>query len=165
MWLIYCKRLEFMVYTFIFAFWEINFFWLLRASKASEALKKGRNFEFLTFKYILKNLWVDLFVNIFLYLGWMVAPRFMNVEIWWTIFKKTQIFSSFCCLPELVVWALIWLRPILWYFMIVIGILLSINKLWIVRIGNKYTTLICQTRFKSKPRLQPKTLYVHTSLV
>ena len=33
-----------MVYTFIIAFWE-----------TSEALKKGLNFEFLTFKYDLKN--------------------------------------------------------------------------------------------------------------
>ena len=44
-----------MVYTFIFAFWEIKYFRLLRPSKTSEALKKGWNFEFLTFKYDLKT--------------------------------------------------------------------------------------------------------------
>ena len=55
LWSIYSKRFEFMVYTFICAFWKIIFFWLLRPSKSSGALKKDSTFGFLTFGYALKN--------------------------------------------------------------------------------------------------------------
>jgi hypothetical protein len=55
LWLIYRKRVEFVVYTFIFEFWEIKFFELLRPSKTSVQGQKRLNFGFLTFKYALKN--------------------------------------------------------------------------------------------------------------
>ena len=55
LWSVYSKRYEFMVYTFICAFWKIIFFWLLRPSKSSGALKKDSTFGFLTFEYALKN--------------------------------------------------------------------------------------------------------------
>ena len=55
LWSIYSKRFEFMVYTFICAFWKIKFFWLLRPSKSFGALKKDPTFGFLTFEYALKN--------------------------------------------------------------------------------------------------------------
>ena len=55
LWSIYSKIFEFMVYTFIYAFWKIEFFWLHRPSKSSGALKKDLNFGFLTFEYALKN--------------------------------------------------------------------------------------------------------------
>ena len=51
LYLIYRKRVEIIVYTFIFEFWEINFFELLRPSRTSV---QG-NFGFLTFKYALNN--------------------------------------------------------------------------------------------------------------
>ena len=40
LWSIYSKRSEFMVHTFICAFWEIKIFQLLRPSKYSETLKR-----------------------------------------------------------------------------------------------------------------------------
>ena len=55
LWLIYRKRVEFIVYTFIFEFWEIKFFELLRPSRTSVQGQKRSNFGFLTFKYALKN--------------------------------------------------------------------------------------------------------------
>ena len=55
LWLIYRKRVEFIVYTFIFEFWKINFFELLRPSRTSVQVQKCSNFGFLTFKYALKN--------------------------------------------------------------------------------------------------------------
>ena len=55
LWSIYSKIFEFMVYTFICAFWKIIFFWLLRPSKSSGALKKDSTFGFLIFGYALKN--------------------------------------------------------------------------------------------------------------
>ena len=55
LWLIYRKRFEFIVYTFIFGIWEIKFFWLLRPSRTSVQGQKRSNFGFLTFKYALKN--------------------------------------------------------------------------------------------------------------
>ena len=61
LWSIYSKRFEFMVYTFICAFWKIIFFWLLRPSKSSGALKKDSTFGFLTFGNALKNKpWINL---------------------------------------------------------------------------------------------------------
>ena len=53
--LICSKRFEFMVYTYICGFWETKFFWLLRPSKSSGALKKDLTVGFLTFEYALKN--------------------------------------------------------------------------------------------------------------
>ena len=35
LWIIYRKRVELIVYTFIFEFWEIKFFELLRSSRTS----------------------------------------------------------------------------------------------------------------------------------
>ena len=55
LWLIYRKRVEFIVYTFIFESWEIKFFELLRPSRTSGQGQKHTNFGFLTFKYALKN--------------------------------------------------------------------------------------------------------------
>ena len=55
LWSIYSKRFEFMVYTFICAFRKIKFFWILRPSKSSEALKKDPTFGFLIFEYALKK--------------------------------------------------------------------------------------------------------------
>ena len=55
LWLIYRKKCEFIAYTFFYEFWEIKFFWLLRPSKTSEALKKGPYSGFFTFKYALKE--------------------------------------------------------------------------------------------------------------
>jgi hypothetical protein len=55
LWSIYSKIFELMVYTFICAFWKINFFWLLRPSKSSGDVKKYSTFGFLTFGYALKN--------------------------------------------------------------------------------------------------------------
>ena len=55
LWSIYSKRFEFMVYTCFCAFWKIKFFWLLRPSKSSGALKKVPAFGFLTFEYAFKN--------------------------------------------------------------------------------------------------------------
>ena len=55
LWLIYRKKVEFIVYTFIFEFWKIKFFELLRPSKTSVQGQKRSNFGFLTFKYALKN--------------------------------------------------------------------------------------------------------------
>ena len=55
LWLIYRKRVEFIVYTFIFEFWKIKFFELLRPSRTSVQGQKRSNFGFLTFKYALKN--------------------------------------------------------------------------------------------------------------
>ena len=55
LWSIYSKRFEFMVYTCFCAFWKIKFFWLLRPSKSSGALKKVPTFGFLTFEYAFKN--------------------------------------------------------------------------------------------------------------
>ena len=82
LWSIYSKRFEFMVYTFICAFWEVIFFQkndgvlvifsflLLRPSKSSGVLKKDPTFGFLTFEYALKKTrpWVNLFKNIVLHL-------------------------------------------------------------------------------------------------
>ena len=69
MWPIYSKRCEFMVYTFICAFWKIKFFWLLRPSKSSGAFKEDPTFGFLTFEYALKTRpWADCFKDIVLYL-------------------------------------------------------------------------------------------------
>ena len=53
--LIYRKKVEFIVYTFIFEFWKIKFLELLRPSKTSVQGQKCSNFGFLTFKYALKN--------------------------------------------------------------------------------------------------------------
>ena len=47
--LIYRKRYESMVNTFIFTVWEIKIFRLLRPSKTSEDIKTGLHFVFLTF--------------------------------------------------------------------------------------------------------------------
>ena len=55
LWLVYRKKIEFIVYTFIFEFWEIKFFWLLRPSKTSVQGQKRSKFEFSTFIYALKN--------------------------------------------------------------------------------------------------------------
>ena len=55
LWSIYSKKFEFMVYTCFCAFWKIKFFWLLRPSKSSGALKKDPTFGFLTFEYALKK--------------------------------------------------------------------------------------------------------------
>ena len=55
LWTIYSKSFEFMVYTFICAFWKIKFFWLVRPSKSSGALKKVPPFGFMTFEYAFKN--------------------------------------------------------------------------------------------------------------
>ena len=55
LWSIYSKRFEFMVYTFICVFWKIKFFWLLKPSKSSGALKKDPTIGFLTFEHALKN--------------------------------------------------------------------------------------------------------------
>ena len=53
--LIYRKKVEFIVYTFIFEFWKIKFFELLRPSKTSVQGQKHSKFELLNFKYALKN--------------------------------------------------------------------------------------------------------------
>jgi hypothetical protein len=53
--LIYRKKVEFIVYTFIFEFWKIKFLELLRHSKTSVQGQKHSNFGFLTFKYALKT--------------------------------------------------------------------------------------------------------------
>ena len=66
LWLIYRKRVEFIVYIFIFEFWKIK---LLRPSRTSVQGQKHTNFGFLTFKYALKTRpWADHFKNIVLYL-------------------------------------------------------------------------------------------------
>ena len=44
LWLIYRKRVEFIVYTFIFEFWEIKFFELLWPSKTSVQSKDGSTY-------------------------------------------------------------------------------------------------------------------------
>ena len=59
LWSIYSKRFEIIVYTFICVFWKIKFFWLLRPSKSSGALKKDPTFGFLIIEYGLKNYALD----------------------------------------------------------------------------------------------------------
>ena len=63
------KRVEFIVYTSSFEFWEIKFFELLRPSRTSIQGQKHSNFVFLTSKYALKTRpWGDHLKNIVLYL-------------------------------------------------------------------------------------------------
>ena len=63
------KRVEFIVYTSSFEFWEIKFFELLRPSRTSIQGQKHSNFVFLTSKYALNTRpWGDHLKNIVLYL-------------------------------------------------------------------------------------------------
>ena len=62
LWLIYRKRVEFIVHTLIFEFQKIKFFELMRPSRTSGQGQKRSNFGFLTFKYALKTRhWADHF--------------------------------------------------------------------------------------------------------
>ena len=66
LWSLYSKRFEFIVCIFNCEFWELKFFWLLRPSNSSGALKEDPTFGFLTFEYALKNIVLYLLYRLYI---------------------------------------------------------------------------------------------------
>ena len=96
LWSICSKRFDFMVYTFICAFWKIKFFWLLGPSKSSGDLKKDQNFGFLTFEYALKNYALSQPF-------WNFCPVSNGHETWETLFE-----FQFYLFLFVVFWSEVW---------------------------------------------------------